>query len=71
MAEVCTQIYELFTYDPNKILSPEEEERLTDISHACGLLLYHYKKQHHPTLEVSIVEYLLTIIPFIDKPNIS
>lgn len=71
MAEVCTQIYELFTYDPKKSLSPEEEERLTDISHAYGLLLYHYKKQHHTTLEVSAVQYPHTIIAFIDKPYIS
>ena len=41
---VCEQIYELFTYYPNK-LSSSEEERLKDISHAYGLLLYHYRKQ--------------------------
>ena len=44
---MCDQIYELFTYDPNKTLSPEEEERLTDISHAYGLLLYHSKKKEN------------------------
>ena len=44
--EMCTQIYELFTYDPQKTLSSKEEERLLDISHAYGLLLYHYRKQY-------------------------
>ena len=44
--ELCSQIYELFTYDPQKTLSSKEEERLRDISHAYGLLLYHYRKQY-------------------------
>ena len=44
MNAVCEQIYELFTYYPDK-LSSSEEERLKDISHAYGLLLYHYRKQ--------------------------
>ena len=39
-----TLICELFTYDPQKTLSPKKEERLVKISHAYGLLLYHYKK---------------------------
>ena len=43
MNAVCEQIYELFTYYPNK-LSSSEEERLKKISHAYGLLLYHYRK---------------------------
>ena len=43
MTRVCDQ-YELFTYDPNKF-SLEEEERLTDISHAYGLLLSHSKEK--------------------------
>ena len=44
--EVYSQIYELFTYDPQKTMSSKEEERLLDISHAYGLLLYHYRKQY-------------------------
>ena len=35
------QLYELFTFDPQITLSP----RLRDISHAYGLLLFHYRKQ--------------------------
>ena len=44
--KVYSQIYELFTYDPQKTMSSKEEERLLDISHAYGLLLYHYRKQY-------------------------
>ena len=50
--EVCTQIDELFTYDPNKTLTPNEEERLRDISHAYGLLLYHYKNQNENSIYI-------------------
>ena len=53
--EVCIQIYELFYYDPNKTLLPEDEARLTDISHAYGILLYHYRKQHQ-NFETEITE---------------
>lgn len=69
--EICSQIYELFIYNP-KIL-PEEVERLRDISDAYSLLLYHYKKRYqnfdnikvHIPLEVSETTNIHTLKSFI------
>ena len=48
-------------YNPSKTLLLEEKERLRDISHAYGLLLFHYKRgdqnlKNRKILEVSNAE---------------
>ena len=52
-------IFELFNYYPEETLTPEREETLTVISHAYGLLLYHYRKrdQYFENIEVYEVRY--------------
>ena len=52
-------IYELFQHYPVEALTPKIEESLTVISHAYGLLLYHYRKrdQYFENIEVFKVRY--------------
>ena len=44
MVVVCDQINDSFLNDSKKKLSPDEEEKLRDITNACSLLLNYKKK---------------------------